>query len=63
MTTESITIGPRIVKGRVHCGSCGRYAPGTTFVSTAEGHRFVCNVQCGIDFIVKRQEAKDDNRE
>ena len=57
----TIIVGNRLVKGRVHCASCGRFVNGNVFVlSEDEETNFVCNVQHGLNYITKRQ---SENRE
>ena len=60
-TKEAIVVGPRMIKGRVHCANCGKYVNGEVSVSSKKDDRFVfvCNVQCGMDFITKGNLVKN----
>ena len=50
---RSLLIDKRISKGRANCVSCGKFVDGNTSVNNGEEPRFVCSVQCGIDYITK----------
>ncbi|KKL44999.1 hypothetical protein LCGC14_2360080 [marine sediment metagenome] len=53
-TTElRVIVEPFIIKGKVHCVSCGRYVNGKTCVQRRVERLAVCNVRCGIDYIGK----------
>ena len=58
----TIIVGNRLVKGRVHCASCGRFVNGNVFVLPHNGGtKFVCNVQHGINYVANKQLREEGN--
>ena len=58
MTTENkmIVLDGRVIKGINHCAWCGKFVDGSVYVCTTEGLKFVCNVQHGINSIVREND-------
>jgi len=52
---ERILVFPQLKHYPIHCEACGRFTRGSTSVESSGGSHQVCNVQCGINLIVKRQ--------
>ncbi len=46
---------PKLKHHTVHCESCGRFTRGSTFIVGKDGSHQVCNIQCGINLIIKRE--------
>ena len=52
---EVIVVGPCLIRGRVNCASCGRFVSGDVCVIEDGGTKFVCNVQCGVNYIAGKE--------
>lgn len=48
--------GKRYSQGKHNCSACGKFVNGNVYVVTEEKDtKFVCNVQCGINFVGRKK--------
>ena len=56
---KRIIVDKRYAQGKINCSACGKFVKGNVYVDTKDGAEFVCNVQCGINYIVGRDKKNE----